>query len=176
MFIPDAPDWFRQSGITALIYDPRITRLSDWQPRNDIDPLKQAEDYHDALTFLAVQPMVDWSRIVYWGFPFSGSIALAAAALDKRAAGVIMGNKPLWIPIIAENGTNPAGFCIGSEKEDFDRILKAKALTPSFNTNKAIQTYYRVISWQPFGLMSHVSPMPVMILTAASDQVSLPED
>lgn len=80
---------FQEAGITALIYDPRSTGLSDGIPRNEIDPGKQVEDYLDALTFLAGLPTVDPTQMALWGYSLSGTIALCAAALDKRAKLVI---------------------------------------------------------------------------------------
>ena len=202
MFVPDVASYFQGAGITALTYDPRSLGESDGLPRNDIDPKKQAEDYHDALTFLKSHPQVDSSRIAYWGFSFAGMVALTAAALDKRASAVIAvcpltvfefptdkwprvlsralqdresrlaGNPPYYLPVLTDKGENPAGFGIGTAKEDFQLILTAKTLAPRYENRTTIQTYYRIAAWQPFGLMPLVSPTPVMLVTALEDQIS----
>ena len=65
MFVSEVEETFQLAGITALIYDPRNTGTSDGMPRQEIDPIKQAEDYSDALTFLAGLPMVDPHRIAF---------------------------------------------------------------------------------------------------------------
>lgn len=83
--LPDVAEGFQQAGITALIYNPRTTGLSDGMPRNDIDPMKQVENYSDALTFLAHHPMVDRNRMASSGVSFAGTVSLCAASLDKRA-------------------------------------------------------------------------------------------
>lgn len=134
--MPEVAEQFQLAGVTALIYDPRSIGLSDGSPRNEIDPAKQAEDYSDALSFLATQPMVDPNRIAFWGMSFSGMIALTAAALDKRAKLVIVvcalvkfyekdkvpktlamaikdrqsqlrGNEPFYLPPFTSKGSNP---------------------------------------------------------------------
>jgi fermentation-respiration switch protein FrsA (DUF1100 family) len=206
MFVPDVAEYFQNSGITALIYDPRTLGLSDGTPRNDLDPLKQAEDYHDALSFLKEHPLVEANKIGYWGFSFAGMIALTAAALDKRAKLVISvcpltnfefskekwpkilakamqdresqlkGNAPFYLPVLTEKGENPAGFGIGTAKEDFNLILTAKTLAPNYDNRTTLQTYYRIAAWQPFELMPFVAPTPVMMVTAVNDQISLAEN
>ena len=206
MFVPDVAEYFQKSGITSLIYDPRTLGISDGKPRNDLDPVQQAQDYHDALSFLREHPIVDPDRIAYWGFSFAGMIALTAAALDKRAKLVIAvcpltkfefpldkwpkvldkalqdresqlkGNAPFYVPVLTEKGENPAGFGIGTAKEDFSIILNAKTLAPNYENRTTIQTYYRIATWQPFKLMPFVAPTPVMMVTAENDQISSAEN
>jgi pimeloyl-ACP methyl ester carboxylesterase len=206
MFVPEVAEYFQAAGITALTYDPRTLGLSDGTPRNDLDPVKQAEDYHDALSFLKDHPLVDPERIIYWGFSFAGMVSLTAAALDKRAKLVIAvcpltnfefprdkwpkvlekalqdresqrrGNPPFYIPVLTEKGENPAGFGIGTAKEDFNLILNAKTLAPNYENRTTIQTYYRIAAWQPFGLMPFIAPTPVLLITPENDQISLAEN
>lgn len=44
MLLPDVAAKFQSMGFNAFIYDPRSIGDSDGIPRNQIDPLKQAED------------------------------------------------------------------------------------------------------------------------------------
>jgi pimeloyl-ACP methyl ester carboxylesterase len=183
MFVPDVAAYFQSNGITALIYDPRSTGLSDGAPPNDIDPVKQTEDYSDALTFLSGLSIVDPSQLAFWGMSFAGTVSLCAASLDKRAKAVIAvcpltkfeytpeklprvlskamqdrasqiaGNAPLYLPMLTAAGENPAGFGIGT----------------------TIQTYYKMLMWQPFTLWRHLDPMPVMFVVPELDRLSPPE-
>ncbi|KAK5992002.1 Thiohydrolase [Cladobotryum mycophilum] len=203
MFVPEVAEYFQKSNITALTYDPRTLGDSEGTPRNDLDPVKQAGDYHDALTFLKQHPLVDPDKVVYWGFSFAGQVALSAAALDKRAKLVIAvapltvfefpvdkwpkvlakalqdresqlkGNPPFYLPVLTEKGENPAGFGIGTAKEDFKLILGAKTLAPNYDNRTTIQTYYRIAAWQPLELAPFVSPTPVLLVTPENDQISL---
>lgn len=84
MLLPEVAEFFQNAGVTALIYDPRSIGLSDGSPRNEIDPMKQVEDYSDALTFLTTLPIVEASQLGFWGMSLSGVVALCAAALDRR--------------------------------------------------------------------------------------------
>ncbi|KAH8646007.1 Alpha/Beta hydrolase protein [Tricladium varicosporioides] len=207
MFTAEPAEAFQSAGITALVYDPRSTGTSEGEPRNEIDPVKQVSDYSDALTYLTTLPIVDPNSIGYWGMSFSATVALCAAALDKRAKFVISvcplmtfanpnekfanllaktmkdrefqlkGNKPFYIPLLTETGENPAGVGIWSDKETLEYITTAKErLAPSFESRITIQTYYKMMMWQPTGLIKYVSPTPVLVLIPELDKVSPPED
>ncbi|KAL8804452.1 MAG: hypothetical protein Q9182_002557 [Xanthomendoza sp. 2 TL-2023] len=157
MFIPEVAEQYQSHNITALIYDPRSLGLSDGLPRNNIDPIKQASDYSDALTFLRTHPLVDPDEISFWGMSFAATIALCAASLDKRAKCCVAicpllnfeltpekfprvlaksmqdresqaaGNPPVFLPVLTEKGENPAGMGIGADKEEFDYMVNAKS-------------------------------------------------
>ncbi|KAL9094792.1 MAG: hypothetical protein Q9165_003063 [Trypethelium subeluteriae] len=151
----DAAQAFQKAQFTALLYDCRSIGQSDGQPRNDIDPAKQVEDYADALTFLKEYRTVDSKQVFFWGMSLSGSVALSAACLDKRAAGVICvcpivelqydhkrlpqvllqcmkdresqakGNAPFYLPMLNSDGDNPAGFGTGINKEHYAKLVVA---------------------------------------------------
>ncbi|KAI9035174.1 acetyltransferase fmaC [Aspergillus affinis] len=89
--LPDVASSFQSSGFTVLLYDPRNTGQSTGEPRNEIDPMQQASDYSDAVTFLVTQAHapVDPSRCFLWGMSFSAAVALCAGALDPRVAGLV---------------------------------------------------------------------------------------
>ncbi|KAJ6190989.1 hypothetical protein N7519_001010 [Penicillium mononematosum] len=154
--LPNVAVAFQQSGITVLMYDPRTTGLSDGEPRNDIDPFTQIDDYSDALSFLAVHPMVDQTRMGIWGMSLSGAVALACAAVDPRARFVVAicpatvfpftqakipsvlgkaakdresqlkGNDPFYLPMLNGAGDNPAGANLGIDKDAALRIISAQ--------------------------------------------------
>lgn len=205
MLIPEVAEAFQLAGITALTYDPRNTGTSDGLPRQDIDPLKQAEDYSDALTFLAGLPIVDPKQISFWGYSFAGQVCLTAAALDKRAKKAISicpltdftfggkkarvlakamkdresqitGNPPFCLPVLTEKGKNPAGFGGDPQANDYDKILNAHKAAPNYRNSTTIQTYYKMAAWQPFEFVAQVSPTPLLVVTAAEDRISLQEN
>ena len=205
MVIPEVAEAFQLAGITALTYDPRNTGTSDGLPRQDIDPRKQAEDYSDALTFLAGLPVVDPKRISFWGFSFAGQVCLTAAALDKRARKAIAicpltdftfggkkskvlakamkdrefqmtGNPPFCLPVLTEKGENPAGFGGNPKADDYGKILNAHKAAPNYRNSTTIQTYYKIAAWQPFEFVAQVSPTPLLVVTAAEDTISLQEN
>ncbi|KAI1158622.1 DltD N-terminal domain protein [Nemania serpens] len=206
MIIFEAGQYLNAAGFTVLGYDPRCVGASDGTPRNDIQPLKNVEDYHDALTFLKVQKsnLVDPNQIAYWGYSFSASVALCAAALDKRAKAVVAvstlttwefskwrqvlakamkdresqlaGNRAIYLPMLTETGENPAGFGTGYIKEDVLGIIsRHSAIEPSFVPRNTLQTYYNMAAFRPLALMPFVNPTPVLLITGDNDEISPPE-
>jgi fermentation-respiration switch protein FrsA (DUF1100 family) len=205
MFVPEVAEAFQAANITALIYDPRSTGASEGLPRQHIHPQKQIEDYSDALTFLSRHPLVDETRIGFWGFSFAAIVALNSAALDKRAKFVIsvcpltdftfggrkskvlaktmkdrasqaQGNPPFCLPVLTEAGENPVGFGVGTAKEDFSLILNAEKSAPNYRNSTTLQSYYHIAAWQPFGLLPEIAPTSVLMLTPENDQISLAEN
>ncbi|RYC54292.1 hypothetical protein CHU98_g11916 [Xylaria longipes] len=145
--LPVLAEAFQAADITALLYDPRSVGSSEGEPRNDIDPFRQIEDYSDALSFLGTFPNVDSHQIGLWGISLSASVALTVAAFDKRAKLVIAvcpmseyqyetakmkkilracfrdresqvkGNPPFYVPMVDDNGQSPAGLEFGVDRE-----------------------------------------------------------
>ncbi|KAK6856598.1 Thiohydrolase [Apiospora arundinis] len=204
--LPKVARYLQAQGITALVYDPRTVGASDGTPRNDINPAQQATDYHDALSFLKSDERVDPTRIAYWGFSFGGSVALAAAALDKRASAVVAvcpltqwelsanrwrgvmakamqdresqinGNSAFSIPMLTETGSSPAGFSSGVGTNELDLFNEAKERIPGLGLNTTIQTYYNIMAWSPFKCLRFLSPTPVLLISAEDDQISPAKD
>lgn len=206
MIIFEAGQFLNAAGFTVMGYDPRCVGKSDGTPRNDIQPFKNIEDYHDALTYLKThqRDLVDPDKIAYWGYSFSGAVALCAAALDKRAKAVIgcstlttwefskwkqvlakamkdresqlAGNQAMYLPLLTEASENPAGFGKGYGKEDVLGIIRRHAsIEPSFVPRTTLQTYYNMAAFRPMALMPFVNPTPALIMTGELDEISPPE-
>lgn len=187
---PNVAPSFQQAGFTTLVYDPRTTGLSGGEPRNDIDPFKQVDDFSDALTFLGSHPMVDATRIRVWGMSIGGAVAMSCAPFDRRIRFVIAvcpgieypsapsklggvlekiiqdlesqvkGFPPFYIPMLSANGECPVGFNLGIDKEAAIRILKAQdeaiptrqALAPNHVNRTTIQSYRKLLMWNPVSM------------------------
>ncbi|KAK3371335.1 Alpha/Beta hydrolase protein [Lasiosphaeria ovina] len=80
--LPDIARWFQEQGITTLLYDPRGIGASEGEPRNEVDPLQQIEDLHDAVTWIRQHALVDETKIALWGLCWGGNVTLAATAFE----------------------------------------------------------------------------------------------
>lgn len=206
MLLPEVAESFQAAGFNVLTYDPRSTGESEGLPRNEIDPLKQVEDYSDALTYLSKQAAVDPNKIFFWGMSFSASVAACAAALDKRARALIVvcptitfysegkipkalskaiqdrvsqlkGNKPYSIVPFTRTGENPAGFATGGGQQAFEFMTNIKQRgAPNFENRTTLQSYYKMALWQPRPLFKLVAPTPVMVLIPEEDIISPTDD
>ena len=78
-----------QQGISCLTFDFRRLGKSGGEPRQEIDPAWQQEDYRTAITYLSARPEVDQGRIGIWGTSYSGGHVLAVGATDARVKCVV---------------------------------------------------------------------------------------
>ncbi|HWF54777.1 MAG TPA: alpha/beta hydrolase [Solirubrobacteraceae bacterium] len=74
-------------GLDVLAFDYRGFGTSSGEPRQDIDPTRQREDYKAAIAYARALPDVE--RIVLWGVSYSGGHVLQVAAQDGDVAAVI---------------------------------------------------------------------------------------
>ena len=76
-------------GVAALAYDHRCLGSSDGQPRQDIDPITQARDFRQAITFTQSLKEVDADRIGIWGSSYTGAQVLMLGAVDRRVKALV---------------------------------------------------------------------------------------
>jgi len=75
---------FNNHGMAALVFDYRYLGESAGEPRQQINPWDQIEDYKNAISFAQQIDGVDPERIGVWGISYSGGHALQLAATDRR--------------------------------------------------------------------------------------------
>lgn len=71
------------------MYDHRGWGSSEGSPRGETNPLQQAEDYIDAVSYVRSLPGVDPNRVAIWGIGHSGGASLIATANDPRLKAVL---------------------------------------------------------------------------------------
>lgn len=76
-------------GVAVLVYDHRHFGESDGEPRQLINPWRQARDQIDALSWLASQPDIDGERLGVWGSSYSGGQAIVLGAVDPRVKAIV---------------------------------------------------------------------------------------
>jgi fermentation-respiration switch protein FrsA (DUF1100 family) len=80
---------FQAAGFAVLAHDHRGFGTSGGQPRQDIDPWTQIEDWRTAITFLETIEGIDVDRIGIWGTSYSGGHAIVLGATDPRIHAVV---------------------------------------------------------------------------------------
>lgn len=95
LYLDKYAELFAQTGFVVLVYDHRNFGESDGEPRQELDPWQQVNDYREAITFIQTQPFVDANKIGIWGTSYAGGHVLVVAAIDKRVKCVVS-----QIPII----------------------------------------------------------------------------
>jgi hypothetical protein len=87
---------FAAAGFVVLLHDHRTYGDSDGEPRCDIDPWQQIEDWRRAISFLEARPEVDERRVGLWGTSHAGGHAIVLGATDRRLRAVVA-----QVPIIS---------------------------------------------------------------------------
>jgi len=80
---------FADAGFVTLVFDYRFFGDSEGEPRCQLFPLEQQEDYRNAITWIRDQPQVDHQRIGIWGTSYSGGIVLYVGTFDKRVKAIV---------------------------------------------------------------------------------------
>jgi len=75
---------FQRAGFVVLAIDYRTFGNSEGEPRGQLFPFEEAEDYRNAISYLQARPEVDAERIGVWGSSFAGALVTHVAAFDRR--------------------------------------------------------------------------------------------
>jgi fermentation-respiration switch protein FrsA (DUF1100 family) len=84
MYLTRFAEHFVDSGFAVVLFDYRYLGDSDGEPRGQLFPGEQIEDYRNAITFARQQPEIDEDRIGIWGSSYSGGHVVVVGALDRR--------------------------------------------------------------------------------------------
>jgi uncharacterized protein len=82
-------DRFAAAGFVVTVFDYRFLGASEGEPRGQIFPSQQIEDYQNAITWTQMQKEVDPERIGVWGTSYSGAHVLHLGAFDRRVKAVV---------------------------------------------------------------------------------------
>ena len=84
MYFTDYAQTFSQAGFVAIVFDYRFQGESEGEPRGQIFPSEQIEDFRNAITFAQQQPEVKAEAVGMFGSSYSGGHAICLAAIDRR--------------------------------------------------------------------------------------------
>jgi hypothetical protein len=70
MGLPQFAERFVQAGFVVSLFDFRYLGASEGEPRGQVLPAEQQEDYRNAITWTQLQSEVDPERIGLWGFSY----------------------------------------------------------------------------------------------------------
>jgi acetyl esterase/lipase len=82
-------EFFCRAGYVTLSIDYRTFGASGGEPRGQLFPLRQVEDFRNAVSYLQTRPDVDANAIGIWGASFGGAIVIWTAAVDRRVKAVV---------------------------------------------------------------------------------------
>ena len=140
--------------------------------RTRLIPLKQVEDYRNAISYLQGEPGVDPDRIGIWGSSFAGGNVIVVAALDSRVKAVVG-----QVPSIAGRNS-PAGPVPLRGKPLEDAIKRARTgqgdqFETGFSVRRMVdvETQQMVAEYRPFQYLKAVGDRPVLLIPAGKDEL-----
>lgn len=137
--------------------------------RTRLLPLKQVEDYRNAISYLQGEPGVDPDRIGVWGSSYAGGHGITLAATDPRV-------KAVSIQVPAISGKDAAPLALQGKLLE-DAIQRARTgkggefqTGYSFKRMVDVETQQAIAEYRPF---QHVpnAKAPVQFIVAGSEQL-----
>ena len=140
--------------------------------RTRLIPMKQVEDYRNAISYLQGEPGVDPDRIGIWGSSFAGGNVIVTAALDSRAKAVVG-----QVPAISGKDS-PVGPVPLRGKLLEDAIKRARTgqgseVETGFSARRMVdvETNQMVGEYRPFSYLKGVGDRPVLLIPAEKDEL-----
>jgi uncharacterized protein len=140
--------------------------------RTRLIPLKQVEDYRNAISYLLGEPGVDPERIGVWGSSFAGGNVIVTAALDSRVKAVVG-----QVPAISGKDSPAAPVPLRGRALE-DAIKRARTgqgaeFETGFSTRRMIdlETNQMVAEYRPFQYLKAVGDRPVLLIPAEKDEL-----
>ena len=115
------------AGFITLAIDYRSFGESGGEPRGDLFPLNEVEDFRNAISWLQARDDVDPERIGIWGMSFGGGVVIMTAAVDRRVKAVIA-----IVPVV--NGRRWLHQLWGADRFDQLRQLAEADRTTRYET------------------------------------------
>jgi dienelactone hydrolase len=138
--------------------------------RTRLLPMKQVEDYRNAISYLQGEPGVDPDRIGVWGSSFAGGHVVTVAGLDARVK-VIVGQIP------GGSDAEPAPLKLDGALLA-DAIKRARtgqgdAMETGFSTRRMVdvETNQAVREYYPFYHVKFLGERPILMIVAQHEEL-----
>jgi dienelactone hydrolase len=145
--------------------------------RTRLIPMKQVEDYRNAISFLQGEPGVDPDRIGIWGSSFAGGNSIVVAALDARVKAI-----SIQVPAIAGKGVpeGPVGLSGPLLQDAIKRAREGQGATQEtgFSVKRIVdaETNQMVREFRPFQYLKRIEKLPVQFIVAEKEQLFRNQD
>jgi uncharacterized protein len=151
---------FAEAGFVVLLHDHRNFGGSGGEPRHDIDPWCQIEEWRQAISYLESLDYVDSGRIGLWGTSFSGGHAIVLGATDRRVKAVVT-----QVPTIDGFASGPPSTNPNIVKVGEGRVEEGIAL---WRTHLKIRRHNRIRSTSLCAISSFVRSAIEIVINSAS--------
>jgi pimeloyl-ACP methyl ester carboxylesterase len=122
--LTDPARYLAEAGFAVLAIDYRTYGASEGEPRGQLFPEKQVEDFRNGVSYLQTRPEVDSNKIGVWGVAIGASVAIQAAVVDRRIKCVVAQTPDLlngWRQILEGGGRERFGKLSTALEQDWQR-------------------------------------------------------
>jgi len=140
--------------------------------RTRLIPMKQVEDYRNAISYLQGEPGVDPDRIGIWGSSFAGGNVIVVAALDSRVKAVV-GQVPAISGKNSAQGPVPLRGKLLEDAIKRARTGQGDQFETGFSVRRMVdvETQQMVAEYRPFQYLKAVGDRPVLLIPAEKDEL-----
>jgi dienelactone hydrolase len=173
-FISQAQGTVSKGDVEPTRDDKRITNIKAdiVLKRTRLIPMKQVEDYRNAISYLQGEPGVDPERIGVWGSSFAGGNVIVTAALDSRVKAVV-GQVPAISGKDSAVGPVPLRGRLLEDAIKRARTGQGGEFETGFSTRRMVdlETNQMIAEYRPFQYLKAVGDRPVLLIPAEKDEL-----
>lgn len=145
--------------------------------RTRLIPMKQVEDYRNAISYIQGEPGVDPDRIGIWGSSYAGGNSIVVAGLDARVKAI-----SIQVPAIAGKGVpeGPVGLSGTMLQDAIKRAREGQGaeMVTGYSTKRDVdaETNQMVREYRPFHYLKKIEKLPVQFIVAEKEQLFRNQD
>ena len=196
---------FASAGFITLVFDYRHFGESEGEPRGQLFPQEQLDDYRNAISWLTQHPQVDPERIGVWGTSQSGGTVLHLAAFDRRVKAVVAQVPNTWSPeqrlirnpaklglrsLLVKDRTDryesrslnymkvvapPGEACALPTVDSYEFYMRVKDSAPNWRNEVTLESMEKVFEFDPVGPIRLIAPTPLLMVVDENDSL-IPSD
>ena len=193
--------YFCDRGFVVVAFDYRFLGGSEGEPRCQIIPTEQIEDYRNAITFAALQPEVDSQRIGIWGTSMSGGHVICVGATDRRVKCVVcqvplvegldlvppQSRDEMLIQVTADRVerfksgavnympivAEDGRSCFFQDRESYEVLMTVqKVVAPNWENRVTMESIEKTLEYAPALYLPRLSPTPFLMIVAEKDTLT----
>jgi acetyl esterase/lipase len=179
-----------RAGFAVLAIDYRTVGMSEGEPRGQMFPEKQVEDFRSAISYLQKREEVDADRIGLWGVSMGGCVAIQTAVIDRRVKCVACQSPSVlngWRYTLKSHGREQFKQLLDSLEEDWVRRIetgegakvpylnlqddvasthqeRAMDVYPTFKNEILLESMEHMLMWAPENYIEYLAPTPLLMV------------
>lgn len=181
----DYRGWGKSDGFVSIVGPNRVggdehrddTRFTEAKAdvvvkRTRLLPMKQVEDYRNAISYLQGEPGVDPDLIGAWGSSFAGGNSIVVAGLDARVKAIAV-----QVPAVGSKTAPAAPYRLLGKMLD-DAIQRARTGQGaefetgfSYKRKVDVETQQAVAEYNPMNYIPNIGTRAVLFIVAEKDEL-----